>query len=119
MMAQSVFRSPNRGARNVTESVWEVWTLRSKSSTVGLRVGRAEVIKVPKKGWSHTDQFTEIGIYPTGETMGLCADEDDADGRISRLEASSPSERFGSEMSDAPYRFVKRKRLVWESDSDE
>lgn len=61
-----------------------------------------EVLKIPKPGHAPTaDPYGEIGIYPSGESMGIYKTEDAAMEAIEALEAAG-SERF----DEIPYRFI-------------
>lgn len=74
------------------------------------------VWKVPKE--TTTDSpYEEFGVYPSGELMGVCPDEETADRLIDYLREFSPSEEFGNSedprqnsMEDAPYIFTISKR---------
>lgn len=63
------------------------------------------VWKVPKERID-AQTFHEVGIYPSGELMGVFKTEDEAEELISDLEDHSPSDRFGETMRDAPYQFT-------------
>lgn len=66
----------------------------------------------PDNSWDHEDEFSERGIYPTGELMGQFWSHEDADERIELLRERSPSDRFGDGMDDAPYKFIKQESRI-------
>lgn len=70
------------------------------------------VWKIPCADEIDTGGFPDIGIFPTGELMGVCETEEGAEDFIEDLEQNSPSEQFGETMDDAPYQFTISHRIV-------
>ncbi len=66
-----------------------------------------EVWKVPAT-WDtdEHDPWAKRGIFPRGSRLATCRTEAEAEEIKETLEESSPSERFGESMDEAPYKFV-------------
>lgn len=66
-----------------------------------------ELWKVPTDWDPDVDcPWAEKGIFPRGSLLVRCREEDTAEEIKELLEESSPSERFGETMDDAPYEFM-------------
>lgn len=49
--------------------------------------------------------YSDCGIYPSGEIMSVFETREKADDYTYTLRKNSPSDRFGETMEDAPYQF--------------
>ena len=68
------------------------------------------VWKLPKEKLQDVGDFHKRGIYPSGELMAICENEDDANELVEKLQNSS-SGRFDN--NNLPYKFAVSNKDIY------